>query len=91
MNKLIILSVLSVFFLTACSQQFIKHKEAATTSASEPEEASVNPINSIPPMRCKDNEDSCFVSVSCEEYPDAEVCYSAPSHREGPSGEPWVE
>lgn len=89
MNKLIILSVFSVCILTACSQQFIKQKEATTTMASEQENDSENTISTAYPVQCED-KDNCVVAVSCEEYPDAEVCYSAPTHREGPSEEPYT-
>jgi uncharacterized protein YcfL len=90
MNKFVLLSAFSIFLLTACSQHSIKSKEPTTSIISEQEVDSENTISTAYPVQCVD-KDSCVVAVSCEDYPDAEVCYSAPSHREGPSGEPYTK
>ena len=89
MKKIVILSACSVFLLTACSQQSIKSKEDTTTIVIEQEDDSENTIRTAYPVQCE-GKDSCVEAVSCEDYPGAEVCYSAPSHREGPSGEPYT-
>lgn len=90
MGKFLILSTLSFLFLTACSQQSFQPKVVVGSMVSEPEDGIENTISSASPLQCED-KDRCVEAVSCEEYPDAEVCYSAPSHRDFSDGEPYTK
>lgn len=90
MGKFLILSTLSFLFLTACSQKSFQTKIVVGTIVSEPEDGIENTISSASPLQCED-KDRCIEAVSCEEYPDAEVCYSAPSHRDYPAEEPYTK